>query len=208
MPDGGLDSLVEREAELSVLAAAMQDIVEGRGRLVVVEGPAGIGKTRLLRAVRDAAEADGGSRVLAARGTELEEHIAFGVVRQLLDPLVFAMAEPDREALFTGAARLALTVLGVGELPAETPEADRYSKINGLFWLVSTLSRTESIVLCVDDLQWADEPSLEFLAFLARRVEGLPVMVIAATRPAVESPGHLSAALVAEPARRCFDRRH
>jgi len=81
MPAAGLDSLVERDAELSVLAAAAEQAAAGEGRLVVVEGPAGIGKTRLLRAVRADAAAAGKVRVLAARGTELEAHIAFGLVR-------------------------------------------------------------------------------------------------------------------------------
>jgi predicted ATPase len=121
MPDAGLDSLVERDAEVAALTAAMDDAVRGQGRLAVVEGPAGIGKTRLLRAVRDTAAADGGARVLTARGTELEEHIAFGVVRQLLEPLVFALGTADREELFTGAARLARTVLGEDEPVAINP---------------------------------------------------------------------------------------
>src|SRR5919109_470777 len=112
MPEPALDSLVERDAELSALTRASGDAVRGDGHLVVVEGPAGIGKTRLLRAVRDIAVGEDSPRVLTARATELEEHIAFGIVRQLLDPLVFGMAESEREELFTGAARLARTVLG------------------------------------------------------------------------------------------------
>ena len=199
MPAAGLDSLVERDAELSVLAAAAEQAAAGEGRLVVVEGPAGIGKTRLLRAVRADAAAAGKVRVLAARGTELEAHIAFGLVRQLLDPLVFALAEPERDELFTGAARLARTVLAEGVLGDDAPGGDRYSKINGLFWLVSTVARKEPLAVVVDDVQWADEPSFEFLCFLARRVEGLPVLLVAATRPATESPGQLPAALVTDP---------
>jgi DNA-binding NarL/FixJ family response regulator len=191
--------LVERDVELAALAAAVEDAVRGEGRLVVVEGPAGIGKTRLLRSVRDDMAARGGTRVLRARGTELEAHIAFGVVRQLLDPFVFEIAEPEREELFTGEARLARAVLGEAELDAGLPDADRYSKINGLFWLVSTLARGEPLALVVDDMQWADEPSLEFLCFAARRVEGLALLLVAASRPAYESPGHLSAALVTDP---------
>src|SRR5215218_2752493 len=199
MPAAGLDSLVERDAELSVLAAAAEQAAAGEGRLVVVEGPAGIGKTRLLRAVRADAAAAGKVRVLAARGTELEAHIAFGLVRQLLDPLVFALAEPERDELFTGAARLARTVLAEGVLGDDAPGGDRYSKINGLFWLVSTVARKEPLAVVVDDVQWADEPSFEFLCFLARRVEGLPVLLVAAIRPATESPGQLPAALVTDP---------
>src|SRR5688500_2231918 len=103
MPAAGRDSLFERDAELSALAAAAEDALRGEGRLVVVEGPAGIGKTRLLRAAREHAAAGHNARTLAARGTELEAHVAFGVVRQLLDPLLFEIAEQEREALFTGA---------------------------------------------------------------------------------------------------------
>jgi len=196
MPERAADSLVERDAELAALAAAVADAGRGEGRLVVVEGPAGIGKTRLLRSVRAAGD---DVCVCMARGTELEAHLAFGVVRQLLDPLILAIPERDREQLFTGAAGLARTVLGEGALHGDVAGADRYSKINGLFWLVSTLARREPLALVVDDAQWADEPSLEFMCFLARRVEGLPLVVLAATRPAQELPGHLSATLVTDP---------
>jgi DNA-binding CsgD family transcriptional regulator len=199
MPEPGPDSLVERDAELSALAAAARDVVRGEGRLVIVEGPAGIGKTRLLRSARDAGLEAGATRVLGARATELETHLAFGVVRQLLDPLVFALAGRDRERLFTGAARLARSVLGEGQPGANAPGGDRYSTINGLFWLVSTLCRSEPLAVIVDDLQWADEPSLEFLGFLARRIEGMPLLLVTATRPATESRAHLTAALLTEP---------
>src|SRR5215212_9234267 len=144
MAAGRADSLVERDGELSALAAAMDDAERGEGRLVVVEGPAGIGKTQLLRWVRDQAAARGNRTVLAARGTELERHLAFGVVRQLLDPLLLAIDEPEREELFTGAARLARTVLGEAGVEEDSAGADRYSKINGVFWLVSTLARRGS----------------------------------------------------------------
>src|SRR5919108_2886362 len=199
MAGSGRVPLVEREAELLALAAAVDDAARGEGRLVVIEGPAGIGKTRLLRSLREGAEVHPERRVLLARGTEFESHIAFGVVRQLLDPLVLALPYDERESLFTGAAELARTVLATGPAQEDAAGADLYSKINGLFWLVSTLARGGSLSLVVDDVQWADEPSLEFLSFLARRIDGLPVLLAVATRPVREAPSRLPAALVTEP---------
>jgi predicted ATPase len=199
MPATDSVPLVEREVELSALAAAVEQAVGGEGQLVVVEGSAGIGKTRLLRAVRAEVSAREGARVLAARGTELESHVAFGVVRQLLDPLVFGLAEVERERLFVGEARLARAVLGEAEPDAGSPDADRYSKINGLFWLISSLARSGPLAVVVDDVQWADECSLEFLCFAARRVEGMAMLLVAASRPAHELPGHLSSALATDP---------
>src|SRR5919108_3962191 len=114
-----LGPLVEREAELSALGVAVEHAVLGDGALVVIEGPAGIGKTRLLRAARGLAEADGSFRILAARGAEFEAHMAFGVVRQLLDPIVLALGATERDELFTGAAALAQTVLGGAEVTTE-----------------------------------------------------------------------------------------
>src|SRR5262249_6822614 len=75
--------LLERERELGVL----EELLEGRGGLALVGGPAGIGKSRLLAATRDAAQG-AGFRVLAARAGDLERELPFGVVRQLFDPLL------------------------------------------------------------------------------------------------------------------------
>src|SRR5204863_190482 len=76
--------MLEREAELSALEAVLDAARGGEGRLVVVEGSAGIGKTRLLAAARGLASADGAD-VLAARGGELEGAFVFGIVRQLFE---------------------------------------------------------------------------------------------------------------------------
>ena len=78
-------ALLERSDELAQIGSALADGREGHGRFLVVEGPAGIGKTALLAAARTAA-ADAGMRVLRSRGTELERDFAFGVVRQLFEP--------------------------------------------------------------------------------------------------------------------------
>jgi len=76
---------LEREAEVAALTAVLGAARGGDGRLVVVEGSAGIGKTRLLGEARELAR-EGDFAVLAARGGELEGEFAFGIVRQLFEP--------------------------------------------------------------------------------------------------------------------------
>src|ERR1700752_2248391 len=102
--------LLEREGELAVLGGLLADAGGGPGRRVVVEGPAGIGKTRLLEAARDAA-AGLGMSALFARGGELERDFAFGVVRQLCEPALSAAEDQRRSELLSGAAALAESVI-------------------------------------------------------------------------------------------------
>src|SRR5438270_13097463 len=84
--------LLEREAELDELQAALEDARGGAGRLVVVEGAAGIGKTRLLAAARETAGRTG-MRALQARGSELERDFPFSLVRQLFEPVLRTASE-------------------------------------------------------------------------------------------------------------------
>src|ERR1700749_2578744 len=74
--------MLERDEELAALPPAVAAPAAGHGALVLVEGPAGIGKTPLLRAA-----CRGDLRILTARGLALEQGFGYGVVRQLLDPV-------------------------------------------------------------------------------------------------------------------------
>src|SRR5215469_9046817 len=87
--------LLERDDEVATLAECVALTSNGHGGLVVIEGTAGIGKTRLLAEAR--AQAAEHMRVLSARGGELEGDFSFGVVRQLFEPLL-ASATPKRRA--------------------------------------------------------------------------------------------------------------
>src|ERR1700685_1318075 len=95
--------MLEREADLRELRGAVAAARAGAGRLVIIEGTAGTGKSRLLAAAVQLASAEG-LRVLAASGSELERDFAFGVVRQLFEPPVIAAAPAVRDRLLAGAA--------------------------------------------------------------------------------------------------------
>lgn len=180
--------LWERQAELSALESASQDAREGRGRLVVVEGEAGIGKTGLLAATRDQAERDG-MRVLTARGTELERDFPFALVRQLFEPVLGALDVPRRAELLTGGARPAGMLFSEDSVESGTAQPELladplFTRLNGLFWLTSNLCELQPSVIAVDDAHWGDPSSLRFLKYLLPRLEDLPLIVLVAMRAA------------------------
>lgn len=172
--------LLEREGVLGELDAALSRVRGGSGGVVLIQGPAGIGKTRLLDESRERARALG-LDVLAARGGPLERGYGFGIVRQLLETPLARASPDDRRELLAGAAALAEPVFSVPK-SAQENGADTQSILHGLYWLVANLAERSALLLAIDDLQWADEPSLRFLLYLARRLEGIPVGLALAVR--------------------------
>jgi len=200
-----VEALHERERESAVLAEALASAREG-GTLVVVDGPPGIGKMRLLQAARRQAR-EGGMRALTARGSELEQRVPFGTLRQLLEPVVVGAAAERRAALFEGAAALAESVFDQRATSGGDVDVDDiFPALHGLFWLVSNLGRERSLALVFDDAQWADAPSLHFLAYLAPRLDDLAAALIVGTRPAVEAGDPLLVRVVTDPAARVLRR--
>ncbi len=176
--------LVDRDREVAALRRTVTEVVAGAAGCVLVEGPAGIGKSRLLaETARFATTA--GIRVLSARGSQLEQSFGFGAVRQLFEP---CLADPRRrDELLAGAARGAATVL------ADTTSQSRgeqggFAALHGLYWLTVNLAGDGPLLVCVDDVQWCDAASLRFLAYLVKRLEGLPVLVVLARRTGEELP--------------------
>src|SRR5690242_8445182 len=168
--------LVEREREVAALAALLDALPAGEGRVAWIEGPAGIGKSTLLAEERRHA-VEAGAQVLAARGSELEREFPFGVVRQLFEAVV---TDPERrERVLAGAAAPAAAVFG----EAAMTEGDvSFAALHGLFWVALNLAAEGPLLLAIDDLHWCDRPSLRFVAYLARRLEGQPILVAATIR--------------------------
>lgn len=178
---------LERDGELAAIAEATARAAAGSGGLVLVQGPAGIGKTTLLRAARDEA-GRAGARILAARGGVLESDLEHGVVRQLFDRAVLAAPPERRVALLDGPAAPAAALLGAGPAdpgPIHDPTLDL---LHGLGWLVAHLADEGPLLLLVDDAHWSDVASLRALAFLARRLGELPVLLLVATRDVEPGP--------------------
>jgi DNA-binding CsgD family transcriptional regulator len=193
--------LVEREAELAEIRGLIGGATGGAGVLALVEGAAGIGKTRLLEeAVRLARET--GMRVLHARGVALEQNFALGVARQLFERAVVDASADERRELLSGAASLAGSLFGVANGGAQRRVADvTFASLHGLYWLTYNLAARVPVLIAIDDAHWADVASLRFVSFLSARLEGLPVMVLLALRPGEPTPSdELLEAIRSEPA--------
>ena len=178
-PRSSVAPLLEREHELERLRAGAAGAADGAGRLVLIEADPGVGKTALLAAAREIAAAQG-LAVLDARGGELEAAGGFGIVQQLLERSVVRADREERERLLAGAAALAAAPLG---LAAAGAPLDPAQARHGLYWLLASLAERGPLALFVDDAQWADLPSLDWLLYLARRLERLPVLVVLARAP-------------------------
>src|SRR5450631_1440142 len=167
--------LLDRAAELGAITAAVGSAVSRPGSALLVEGVAGIGKTSLLACACEQA-ALAGMTVRAARAAEFEGGYAWGVVRQLFEPEVLA---GGGQGLAGDAAALAAPALTHGGYQGEE---DSFSVLHGLYWLTAGIAQGAPLLLAVDDLHWADQPSLRFIAHLAHRLEGLRVLLMLTVR--------------------------
>jgi DNA-binding CsgD family transcriptional regulator len=182
--DPGAGGLIERDRELGQLEDGLRAAAEGRGSVLLVSGPPGIGKTTLLDAAQRSAR-QAGFEILTARGGELESHFPYGVVRQLFESALRHAPAGERAELLAGAAAFAAPVVA-GEsgpaAPAGAGAASEFGPLHGLHWLTVNMSARAPLLIAVDDAHWADAHSLRFLLYLARRLDGLPVLLLISTR--------------------------
>ncbi len=162
--------LVERDREVATLQQALAQLGLGGSVRVLIEGPAGIGKTRLLEELGRQAAARG-VKVLAAHGSPLEQSFGYGVVRQLLETVV-----TDELLAGPGAAARAVFDLAGGQREGSL------AVLHALYSVTARLAGGTPLLICVDNLQWVDPPSLRYLAYLARRMAGMPSLVAATIR--------------------------
>lgn len=176
------DRLLERDRELEAIRTAVLRAAQDTGAFVVIDGPAGVGKTALIDTAHELAH-DADLLVLRARGAELERAFGFGIVRQLFDEVLRSGAfEPA--TLFTGAARVAAPLLAIDVEGGATsvPTDDPYAARHALYWLLSNLAAQRPLAVLVDDAHWADSTSLGVLAHIANRLDGVRVALLVASR--------------------------
>ena len=179
--------LVGRSDELSLLSAALERARSGRGRTVFVVGEGGVGKTRLITTAAEHASANGFT-VAVGRGYPVETGVPYALFADALVPALRAL-EPNALASATRGISADLGRLFPALLPdssSQRGDAGRGDPADAkarLFWsfsqLLARLAVRSPLLLVLENLQWADEASIELLHFVARQLSRERILVLA-----------------------------
>jgi AAA ATPase domain len=169
--------LLGRTHELETLDRAARAALDGSFGLVLVEGEAGVGKTRLLD---ELAASLAGVRVGRATCSELERHLPYV---PLANTIRDALGDSANEVPHRPALENVLPELAVGE-----PHV--YSEVDVLEALAKLIAEHAPVALFLDDLQWADQATIAALSYLQRRCAGSAALVVAALRSEETPPDH------------------
>jgi len=180
-----------RAEELGVLAAAWAQVSGARsgGQVVAVVGEPGCGKTALIDEFR-AGVAAGRGLVMHGRCHDGESGLPFALAADLLrsagsaDPGLAARL-PAHVAAMVGRLAPELADTGPEQPPLASPMAlaRLYAAIRATFQIAAAGAAGQAGVLVVEDVHWADRPSLDLLAYLARRLAGWPLLLVLSWRP-------------------------
>ena len=165
------EALLGRGAETELLKALL-DGIQTNGAALVLRGEPGIGKSRLLAHAAVSAH-ERGIAVLSTTGVQSEARLAFSSLHQLLRPLrdrVAGLPPPHRAALDAA--------FGLGDEPA--PE--RFRIAMAVLDLLSEAAAEAPLLIVAEDAHWLDPATADVLAFVARRLEADPIVLLAAVR--------------------------
>ena len=197
--------LIGRSSHLDTLAQFMEQAHQGHGQTVLIEGSAGIGKSRLvaetIRYARSssAQAASQATLILEGRCFELDHALPYAPFLDVLRSFLATHAPDEVTALLgpTAAELVKLLPEYAGSLPEPVPDAlldpeqEKRQLFQTLLRFFTRLSTFQSLLVIVEDIHWSDDNSLEFLLFLARHLASHPVLLLLTYRSEEDHPALL-----------------
>ena len=185
-------AFVGRKREMDVLRAALEDVVSGWPRIVMISGEPGIGKTRLAQEIGIIA-ADEGVQTFWGRCYEGQGAPSYWPWVQIIRDYIRERDPRElRSVMGTGAANIAEIVSELKaklpglETPAslDSPDANRFRLFDSIASFFKNAARSKPVMLVLEDLHWADRPSLMLLEFLAHEISGSRILFVGTFRHA------------------------
>ncbi|MGH8839288.1 MAG: ATP-binding protein, partial [Jiangellaceae bacterium] len=168
------DGLVGRDAELALTASEVARLRDGRAAVLMIEGEAGIGKTRLVEAILDDARSRG-MAPFCGRAHPFERTRPFGVV---VAALGLSARSPDPRSAGIGAL-----LAGQGASASEPVGDIQYRVVEDIVDLVEAACAERPVLLIAEDIHWADTASLLTILSIVRRLPLAPLLSVVTTRP-------------------------
>ena len=173
--------LVGRDRELGQVRRWLAAAATGRGGVLVLQGDAGLGKTRLVQEIAGAAQARG-IVMRAAEASELEQTRPFGVISDAL-----GISPRSADPALAGLARR-IEGQPAWSGPLEDVPVEVHNLVEALTGVFESLCTTAEVLLVIDNLHWADSSSLAVLRRLIRLGRQYPALIVATTRPTDQPP--------------------
>ena len=203
----GLTPLVGREPEVGLLVERWARVKAGMGQVVVLEGEAGIGKSRLVQVLKDHVASEAHT-CLECRGSSYYQHTALYPVTEVLQrwlqwqpgmapgetlrqiELFLSQYHLERDETVPLLAELLALPLPEEHYPPQAlpPEQQRHKTLAALLTLVGKMAERQPVLVIVEDLHWVDPSTLEFLGLLLDQVPTTPIYVVLTCRPTFEPP--------------------
>ena len=196
---------VGRQKEMAQLLDSLNDAISGQGRLVMLAGEPGIGKTRIAQELASHAETLG-AQVLWGRCYEEEgappywpwvQPLRSYIQQQAPEQLLAAMG-PGSADIAEIVPEIRRKINGLETPPALEPEQARFRLFNSITTFLKNAAQSQPLMLVLEDLHWADQPSLLLLQFLAREMGGSRLLVVGTYRDVELSREHPLSATLAQ----------
>ncbi len=175
--------LIDRESELEGMRDALRGAASGSGRVLALTGSAWMGKTRLLEELASEARSQN-HNVLIGRAFRMEQALPYGVATQVLRGAIPLVEDSPAGIPDWATAEIGRLLPETGSVSADAV-LDRFGELRlleAIHTVISVLAAPRPLLVVLDDVQWIDAASAAVFAYLARRVSGIPMLLVAVAR--------------------------